>query len=131
MPAEIDPQPALDDRGLPHGYPLNPDWEITPRQLRDAMESDDPPVLVDCRTHEELAIARFDAALHLPLQEAGERLEELRPHADQPIAVICHHGVRSLRLAALLRQAGFARPLSLAGGIDLWSIDIDLSMPRY
>ena len=34
-------------------------------------------------------------------------------------------------LVPLLRQAGFANAVSLAGGIDLWSRLIDPAVPRY
>jgi rhodanese-related sulfurtransferase len=42
----------------------------------------------------------------------------------------CHHGVRSLRAALALRQLGI-NAKSMAGGIDLWSIDIDPAIRRY
>ena len=47
------------------------------------------------------------------------------------IVCYCHHGVRSLTAATILRQAGFERAVSLAGGIDLWSRRIDPAVPRY
>jgi rhodanese-related sulfurtransferase len=50
---------------------------------------------------------------------------------DQPIAVLCHHGARSLSVANWLRQQGFSKAQSVAGGIDLWSRVIDPHIPRY
>jgi rhodanese-related sulfurtransferase len=44
---------------------------------------------------------------------------------------MCHHGRRSLRAASILRNAGFTDVVSMAGGIDLWSIDIDPAVARY
>jgi rhodanese-related sulfurtransferase len=50
---------------------------------------------------------------------------------DQPIAVMCHHGARSLSVANWLREKGFAKAQSVTGGIDLWSRTIDPTIPRY
>ena len=45
--------------------------------------------------------------------------------------VYCHVGVRSTNAVAVLRKAGFTNVRNLQGGIDLWSREIDPSMPRY
>jgi len=45
--------------------------------------------------------------------------------------VICHHGSRSLLVAAFLQQNGFDAVINLTGGIDAWSREIDLSVPIY
>jgi rhodanese-related sulfurtransferase len=45
--------------------------------------------------------------------------------------VHCHHGGRSLRVVRWLREQGFSRAQSMAGGIDQWAVDIDPSLPRY
>jgi rhodanese-related sulfurtransferase len=47
------------------------------------------------------------------------------------VLVICHSGRRSLRVASTLRALGFPNAYSVAGGIDLWSVDIDPTIPRY
>ena len=67
----------------------------------------------------------------LPMSELANRVAELEPHRDGEIVVHCHHGGRSLRVAMWLRNQGFARVSSLAGGIDLWSQQIDPGVPRY
>jgi rhodanese-related sulfurtransferase len=54
---------------------------------------------------------------------------ELDP--DAPIVVLCHHGARSLSVTMWLREQGFEKAQSLAGGIDHWSRVIDPSVPRY
>lgn len=131
------PRRPIDSRGLPEGYPLDPDWEVTPRNVRDRLadpKAHGPILLVDCRTHEEIAIARIEGALHIPLAELPSRFNELdlEDNDDQnPTVVIhCHHGRRSLSAASLLKQAGI-NARSMAGGIELWSIDIDPTVPRY
>ncbi len=50
---------------------------------------------------------------------------------DEPLILFCHHGVRSLHVAAWLRERGVENAQSMAGGIDQWSREIDPSVPRY
>jgi rhodanese-related sulfurtransferase len=67
--------------------------------------------------------------IHIPLNELEQRFEEL-PRDKTPIIVYCHHGVRSLYATQFLKYHGYDA-LSLAGGIDLWSQEIDPTVPRY
>jgi rhodanese-related sulfurtransferase len=89
------------------------------------------PLLLDCRTAEEYAIAKIEGAVLIPMQEIAERLSELEPWRDKPIIVHCHHGVRSLRVTHFLRDKGFPQAQSMKGGIDAWSVEVDPSVPRY
>ena len=117
--------------GLPTGYPFQRDWEVTPRELKRMMDSGSAPVLIDCRTAAEREIAVIAGSEHVPMAELAARLGELRKWEDEPIVVHCHHGARSLRVTAALRESGFSDVRSLAGGIHLWSADIDPSVPMY
>lgn len=88
-----------------------------------------PLTVLDVRTAEELAIAALPGALHIPMQELPTRLGEL--NAAEPVAVLCHHGVRSEMAGRFLEKNGFAEVYSVGGGIDAWSADVDGSIPRY
>ena len=91
-------------------------------------------LLLDCRRPEEFQAARIEGAVLIPLQELERRADELEGDEggkDRPIIVHCHHGQRSLRAAAMLRAMGFANVKSMAGGIDLWSQDVDRGVARY
>lgn len=130
------PPPSLNADGLPVGQVLRAGWEISPRQTRDALAHSGPsrPLLLDCRRDDELPRARIAGSTHIPMDQIERRADELESddgRRDHPIIVHCHHGVRSLRVATTLRALGFSNVLSMAGGIDLWSIDIDKSVPRY
>jgi rhodanese-related sulfurtransferase len=121
---------TLDARGLPAGYPFQGEFEITPRQAKAGM-ADGSVVLVDCRTRQEWDTARIQGAKHIPLDEFQSRLSELEALGDEArVAIHCHHGVRSLKAAIFLRQQG-VDAVSVAGGIDLWSQDVDPTVPRY
>ena len=65
----------------------------------------------------------------IPMGELPARLAELDP--ARPVAVLCHHGNRSQRVAMFLAGNGFARLANVAGGIDAWSGEIDPAVPRY
>ncbi len=106
-------------------------WEIAPPDLASALEGPEPPLLIDCRTDGEVAVASVEAAIHVPMSEVKARLPELEEHLEDPVVVMCHHGVRSLQVVAFLREAGFTDARSLAGGIDRWSLEIDPTVPRY
>jgi rhodanese-related sulfurtransferase len=105
------------------------DYEITPEDLRQKIDTGHMFVLLDVRRADEIALAALPNALHIPIEEIEERASEL--NADDETVVICHHGVRSLSVAVYLRNRGFRDVTSLAGGIDFWSRHIDPSVPRY
>lgn len=132
------PPPELDSRGLPVGYAFQPEWETTPRQtrdmLRDRAAGKGDGVLLDCRREEEWNASRIDGAVLIPMDEIAMRLDELETAdggRDRPIVVQCHTGKRSLKVTAILRANGFTNVRSMAGGIELWSSDIDPKVPRY
>jgi rhodanese-related sulfurtransferase len=84
--------------------------------------------LLDVRHHEERDVASL-GGIHIPLQELEARYQEL-PHDKLPLIVYCHHGVRSLYATQFLKFHGYDA-LSLRGGIDAWSLEIDPNVPRY
>ena len=91
------------------------------------------PVVLDVREPLELQLARlqprgFDL-VHIPMYDIPARLSELDP--DQPVACLCHHGVRSQQVAMYLARQGFGEVANVAGGIDAWSAQVDPDIPRY
>lgn len=120
----------LDARGLPVGYGFQDEYEILPRDAAAGMKAKSL-VLLDCRLDEELATAAIAGAVHIPLEELPVRMEEIEVPEGATLAVICHHGRRSLRAALLLRQNGFESAMSVAGGIEVWSRAVDAGVPRY
>jgi rhodanese-related sulfurtransferase len=105
--------------------------EIRPQDLAERLARGEKVYLIDVRLEWEHQLARLPGDVLVPLHELPQRLDEVRPEAGQLVVCYCHHGVRSLGAAALLRQAGFAEAVSLAGGIDLWSRAVDPAVPRY
>jgi rhodanese-related sulfurtransferase len=91
------------------------------------------PLVLDVREPWELQTASvraegFELAA-IPMGELPARLAELDP--ARPVACLCHHGARSLRVAAFLRHNGFEQVANVTGGIDAWSQERDPAVPRY
>jgi rhodanese-related sulfurtransferase len=106
--------------------------EITPADARDKLANDTKSVLIDVREPEEYALAHIDESLLIPMQSVPAELQKLEALADEgDLLVLCHHGVRSLQVAAWLHARGIENASSIAGGIDRWSIEIDPEVPRY
>ena len=104
--------------------------EISVDDLARKLERGEEPLLVDVRQPWEHELARLPGSLLLPLGELPSRTGEVQPGPGQLVVCYCHHGVRSLRAAEVLSGAGIPA-VSLAGGIDAWSQQIDPSLPRY
>lgn len=86
-------------------------------------------IVLDVRELSELAIARIEGSIHIPMNQVPERHAEL--DKEQNIIVMCHHGVRSQQVAQYLKHCGFSSVFNLSGGIDAWSCECDQSIPRY
>ncbi len=95
------------------------------------LDAQDDFLLLDCREPDEAAIVAIPGALLLPMSTLTDRVSELDAYRKKPVVVHCHHGGRSLRVAAWLKSQGFADVLSMKGGIDKWAVEIDPSLPRY
>lgn len=91
------------------------------------------PVLLDVREPWEVQTAsvRSDAfdLLTIPMQEIPGRLDEVPQ--DRPVAVLCHHGARSQRVAMFLAHQGYTDVANISGGIDAWSRERDPGVPLY
>lgn len=109
--------------------------EITPEVLHQYLQQPVVPempalVLIDVREPWEVEIASLRGAVSMPMGDVPARAHgELDP--DDHIVVLCHHGARSLNVTMWLRNQGFDRAQSLAGGIEAWSRTIDSTVPRY
>lgn len=85
--------------------------------------------LLDVREDWERALCAIAGSIDIPMTALPGALAQLDP--DRPVVALCHHGVRSLRVAAWLRDQGFAQAVSLAGGIDAWARQVDPAIATY
>ena len=103
--------------------------DITPRQLAERIERGDDLQLVDVREGWEWQIAQIPGARLIPLVELENQIETL--DRDRDVVLFCKSGVRSLRAAELLADAGFERVSNVSGGIIRWSQEVDPTVARY
>ncbi|PHM20656.1 MAG: sulfurtransferase [Curvibacter sp. PD_MW3] len=91
------------------------------------------PLVLDVREPFELQQASIKAdgfeLVHIPMGVIPPRLGELDP--SRPVACMCHHGGRSMQVAAFLENRGFKFVANITGGINAWSMQVDPSVPRY
>jgi rhodanese-related sulfurtransferase len=85
--------------------------------------------LVDVREPWEIEIASLAQTVNIPMGDIPSRHAELDP--ARPVAVLCHSGGRSARVAKYLAQQGYSRVANIEGGIDAWAQGLDSSIPRY
>jgi len=103
--------------------------EITPRETADLLK-EGKIKLLDLRAAAEANDTGSIPGSMLVDQILAQEIIQSWPR-DTPIAMICHHGIRTLDAADYLRGYGFANAKSMSGGIDAWSLDVDPSVPRY
>ena len=76
--------------------------------------------IVDVRWPNEWQAGRIDGALHVPLDEIDERLDEIE--AGRPVVTVCRTGSRSAAAAEQLRAHGIPAE-NLDGGLERWAGD--------
>ena len=105
------------------------DFEITPLALRAKLDRGERVALLDVREPVEREICTLENTFEIPLVELDRQVDRLP--RDQELVVYCRSGGRSAQAVAQLREAGFTRARSLAGGINAWIDDVDPSLTRY
>lgn len=105
--------------------------QLSAAEIATWCQSEPAPVLLDVREDWERERAALAGAHAVPLSRWEQALAELAPARDAQLVTFCHHGVRSLRAAQALAQAGYAHVTSMAGGIDAWACNVDAKVGRY
>jgi adenylyltransferase/sulfurtransferase len=121
--------PAADAATSESGDSRASKTDMTPRELKAALDRGDQLVILDVREPQEWQIARIDGAVLIPLGEVPQRYGEIDKY--QLVVCQCRSGIRSAKAAAFLRSVGFERVVNLTGGILRWSDEVDPSQPKY
>ncbi|MCI0158613.1 ThiF family adenylyltransferase [Leifsonia shinshuensis] len=104
---------------------------VSPRELAARLAAGEPHTLLDVREPWEADIAELPGSLLVPLdvvvRDAAGVAERLN---DDPVVIICHHGVRAETARRALAAVG-AHGIVLQGGLDAWSREVDPGLPRY
>lgn len=104
---------------------------ITPRELRDWLDSGRKLALIDVRDPVEWDIVHIDGAQLIPksLINSGEGLAKLPQ--DRTAVLYCKTGVRSAEALAAVKKAGFSDAVHLQGGIVAWAKQMQPDMVMY
>ena len=115
---------ALLQRGLEARHP-DVAW-ISTDQLAAELASDDPPLVLDVRQPEEVAVSTIPGAIPVHPDATAEDLRQLEPEVggsqlEGPVVVYCSVGARSATLAERLKAAGIDSVRNLRGSIFAWA----------
>ena len=94
---------------------------MSPSELKERLESDNPPMLIDVRGLAERNEVRIEATdMHIPMDIFAQSLEAIPK--DGNVVLYCHLVIRSNAARAWVESQGI--PIShLSGGIEAWLFD--------
>src|SRR5207244_1063907 len=98
---------------------------ITAKQLKAKMDAGEDLLVVDVREPNEYEIVDIPGSVLIPKNEflMGAALAEMPQ--DKQIVVYCKTGVRSAEVLAVLKGAGFADAVHVAGGVTAWVSQVE------
>ena len=94
--------------------------EISPLQAAEIVHSD-TAIIIDVRTQSEWDAGHIPGAIHIPLSEVKERINEFKAYDGKTIVMQCRSGKRSATAGKILLAAGYTDVTNLTGGINAWS----------
>ena len=103
--------------------------EVRAEELDEMIENHDDLLILDVREPQEYAAGHIPGALHVPrgmLEVAADpqskgRVEALAAAQNRTLVTYCATGGRSAMAADTLKQMGFDKTYSLAGGLAAWT----------
>lgn len=96
--------------------------EITAKELGKKFKDGEKFNMIDVREDEEVEQGKVPGALHIPLGELPERLNEL--DKNRHYYMICRSGGRSGKACSILSEHGFD-VTNMAGGMLEWEEEVD------
>ena len=100
--------------------------KLSPREYLELKNKDANWQLLDVREPWEIEIAHISNSINIPISNIEKKLIELNP--SHSIAVICHSGIRSAKVANILLENSFPVVANIEGGIHEWAENLDRSI---
>ncbi len=111
--------------------------EISVQEMTQKIKAGEKFVIVDVRELWETELVRLndERVVIVPVSKISEEAENAFPETTRDplaeIVVMCHHGVRSAKVTAWMKQKGWQNVASLRGGIAEYAEEIDPSVGTY
>ncbi len=78
------------------------------------------PVLLDVREPREFADIKVRDAVHLPLSQLKDRVDQVAKEKSRPVIVLDAKGMRGRGAGAILKKGGYSEIYMLSGGLQAW-----------
>lgn len=99
--------------------------DLSQKEWREQLESDDNAVIVDVRTDEEVEEGHIPGAIQIDIQQPTdfmEKAKELDPSKNYYI--YCRSGARSAQACMLFNSLGIKNAYNLMGGITAYNGEV-------
>ncbi len=97
--------------------------QISAKEAKTIMDTEQDYVIIDARTQEEFAQGHIEGAILIPEYEIAERAEKELPERDALILVYCRSGRRSKIASEELVKLGYTNIKEFGGIID-WPYEV-------
>ncbi|KTC79527.1 rhodanese-like domain-containing protein [Legionella sp. PATHC035] len=94
--------------------------EITPKALKEKIESKEPMFLIDVRELNEWETGYIPTAIHLSKGIIERDIEKKIPNLNDQVVVYCSGGFRCALVADNLQKMGYTQVYSLDTGLQGW-----------
>lgn len=91
---------------------------ITPAEVYTTLSAQSD-ALIDVRTHEEWNESHVDGAIHIPLDQLVDRIDEVRKFSGK-VFFLCRSGGRSEIAALQAMTQGVSDVYNVTGGMKAW-----------
>lgn len=99
---------------------------ISGRELKEKLNLNEKPVLIDVREPEELKgpLGVINGVINIPIGTLASRIEKLEQYKDTEIVMICRSGARATTGAQILIKSGFENVKVLKDGMIGWKKEL-------
>ena len=91
--------------------------------LKQKLDSEHPPVLLDVREKEELEgpLGHLPGSMNISVTKLSAKLSQLEEYKNKELVIVCRSGARAYTAAQILGVAGFPKVTVLEGGMIGWN----------
>ncbi|ORU90562.1 MAG: sulfurtransferase [Cycloclasticus sp. symbiont of Poecilosclerida sp. M] len=97
--------------------------QLDAQQIKDKIESDKTPLIIDVREGAEFhgELGHIKGSRLIPMGKLPAAADSLDAERDNEIILVCRSGARSTTAAAILTGLGFSQVKNLSGGMLAWN----------